>query len=313
MSEPLHEKYRPGKWDDVIGHEPMVRSLRSIVSKKEAQTFLFSGGSGVGKTTLARIAAREFGCERHAITELDAATHTGIDEMRAVQTLTQYIPLGQSKARSIIIDECHRLSSNAWDSLLKATEKPPANVYWFFCTTNIAKVPATIKTRSIHYDLKPVPDNLLGELYDDVCDREKIKLDGDIGDLIIREAKGSPRQLLVNLASCRVAKDKKEAVQLLKTAVETDPIIELCRFLSNGAGGSWTKAMAIVKKLEEENPEGVRIVVMNYMGSALRKANSDRDATYFLQRLEAFAVPYNTAEGLSPLLRSIGQVMFSGE
>lgn len=306
----LHVRYRPRKFLDVVGQAAVVKSLGKIIERDSSQCFLFSGPSGTGKTTLARICAVKLGCQPHDILEIDAASNTGVDDMRKVMDGLKYRPLGESDVKVLIVDECHMLSRNAWNSILKSTEEPPAHVYWFFCTTEASKIPPTIKTRATSYQLKPVPDKELGVLLDRVCEKEKIDVPGDVGDLIIREAGGSPRQLLVNLDICREAQTKKEAADLLKTALESDATIELARFMM--AGGSWMKAMSIVGKLSEENPEGVRIVLVNYFGKALRDAKTDKAAAATLRILDAFAEPYNPSEKLSPLILSIGRALLGG-
>lgn len=305
----LHLKYRPRKWADVMGQADVVKAMSRMVEKREAQTYLLCGPSGTGKTTLARIAAASMGSQPKDNLEIDAATHTGVDEMRQVQETCRYKPFGAAETRAVIIDECHMLSKQAWNSLLKITEEPPAHVVFFFCTTEPAKVPPTIKTRAASFTLKPVEDKQLRILFDKVCEKEKLDVAEDIGDLIISEAHGSPRQMLVNLAMCKDCETKKSAASLLRTIIEGDTTLELCRFLVKG--GSWRMAMSIVEKLEDTNPESVRIVVCNYLGSVLKGATSDDKAVRALNMLEQFSKPYNQSEGIAPLLLSIGQCLYS--
>jgi DNA polymerase III gamma/tau subunit len=311
-NEPLHVKYRPTTFDDVIGHDAMLKALKGMVKRRDTQSFLFSGPAGTGKTKLARICARNLGCDPKDVIEIDGATHTGVEDMRAVQKVVQFRPFGKSTARAIIVDEAHRLSPNAWDSMLKLTEEPPPNAYWFLCTTNVGKVPHTIRTRFAGFTLNKVNDDNLGIIFDDVCKAEKIRLSDDVANLIIREAKGSPRQLLINLAQCRECRTKKDAAAVLRTVVDSDATLELCRFVIAGKG-SWVKVMGLMQKLEEddENPEAIRIIVCNYMGAALRKATSDKQAVALLDKLDAFAGSYNPAEGYAPLYQSIGRSLFS--
>lgn len=309
MNENLITKYRPQTFADVIGQDAVVRSLQGICKSKSAQVFLFSGPAGCGKTTLARLVAKEFGVEESHIQDVDAASKTGVEDMRQIQDLLRYRSFGESGKKAIIIDECHRLSGNAFDSLLKVLEEPPEHVVWCLCTTNVNKIPKTLQTRCASFVLKSVSDKDLGELYDFVCEQEKLDLPGDIGDLLIRKAEGSPRQLLSNIVVARTAKTKKEAGELLQTAIESDPIRELCQFLIQGKG-SWRTCMSIVSKIEDP-PESVRIIICNYIGACLKNAKDDNAAVVFIQKLEAFSQSYNSSEGIAPLLLSIGRTLFA--
>lgn len=307
--EKLANKYRPRNWGEVIGQNVQVKQLQRIVEKGGADCFLFIGPSGCGKTTLARIAARELGVTSIGLIEVDAATNTGIEKMRELQEPLNYRSFGGG-GRAVIIDECHALSKAAWQSLLKSTEEPNPDVYWFFCTTEPGKVPATIKTRAATFTLTSVSDRELGALFDEICELEKLDPPGDVADMIIREAHGSPRQMLTNLAVCDGIESAKEAAALLQTIAELDTAIELCRYLVKG--GSWASAMAIVARMGDDvNPEGIRIVVCNYMASCIKGARAEKEVPRFLNILDAFAVPYNQSEKMAPLYLSLGRILFS--
>lgn len=302
---PLIEKYRPQSFDEMIGQAEVVKSLQGICERKDVQVFLLTGPSGVGKTTLAGIVAKEMGCE--SIIDVDAADQTGVEDMRKLKETMQY--QGFSR-RAIIIDECHRLSPQAFDSLLKVLERENPFVFWFFCTTNPTKVPKTIRTRCATFELSLVEEKHLWRLYDTVCQQEAISLSDDIGGVLIQAAEGSPRQLLSNIAVARTATSPQEAAKLLKVSLDTDATRELCQYLIKG--GSWRTGMSIVEKLKDQNPESVRTVVCLYMAACLRNAKTDKDAVFFLERMEHFSTPYVYSEGSAGLLLSIGRALFSG-
>lgn len=306
----LHLDYRPTELADVVGQDAAVRALSGLIKRGASRAFLFSGPSGTGKTTLARIAARMLGCEDKDVTEVDGATNTGIDAMRRVQELTQYRPFGKSPWRALIIDECHALSRQAWQSLLKAIEEPLPTVAWFLCTTELSKVPQTIKTRCASIGLRAVGESELRKLFARVVAAEGIKMGAEVRDAVIREAGGSPRQMLVNLALCQDATSRKEASELLRTAQETDAVVDLCKFLMRG--GSWPKVAGILDRLADENPDSVRVAVCNYIGGALRRARSDNEAVALLSVIEPFIEPFAAGADRAALMVAVGRALYSG-
>lgn len=307
-ADALYNKYRPDTFELVLGQNAVVKALERVLKKGTSRAFVFAGPSGVGKTTLARISATYAGCTRINRVEIDAALNTGVDAMRKVAEAIRYVPMGKGAKKAVIVDEAHRLSGQAWDSLLKAVEEAPKHALWFFCTTNGAKLPATLKTRCVWLSLVSVSDRDIRRLVDDVASEEKIRVSESVVDLIVRQAHGSPRQALVNLAACDGVKDKKEAAEILHTALSSDATIELCRFMLRP--GSWVKLMSIITKLDGQSPEGLRIIVCNYYASVLKRASSERDVTHALSVLEAFSQEYNQAEGMAPLFLSVGRVMY---
>lgn len=299
--------YRPKAFADVVGQDAACKALESALNKKRASAYILDGPSGTGKTTLARIAAEVAGCGRDVI-DADAATNSGIEAMRAIQDAVRYRPLGGGPSRAVIIDEAHGLSKQAWDSLLKSIEEPRPGVLWFLCTTNAAKVPKTIKTRCVSINLKPVKEKDIERVVMRVVKAEKLKIGDGAIDAVIARADGSPRQALTNLATCAEMETRREAMEaLLGADEESDGIISLCRFLMKPGG--WKELGSILDKLDDESPEGVRIVVMNYFGKVFRGAKNDAEAGKALDVLHAFSQTYNTAEGKGPLMLSIGRIM----
>lgn len=302
--EPLHTKWRPRKFDEVMGHGAQIKALKSNLGKSRA--FMFTGPAGTGKTTLARLAAKHVGATN--LMEIDAASKTGVDDMRQVQEVIRYKPLMGDKT-AVIVDEAHRLSAQAWDSLLKSVEEPPAHVIWFFCTTNPNKIPKTIQTRCTPIGLKPLSNAELTDLVEEIAHEEKIQLPAGVGSLIVREADGSARQALVNLETCRNVKDRAEAADLLRRSLESDATRELCQLLLKG--GTWKQAMAIMEQLDGQEPEGIRIVVCRYFAAVLKNAKDDKAARRGLEILAEFEKPYFAAEGNAPLYLSIGRCLFA--
>jgi DNA polymerase-3 subunit gamma/tau len=218
----LARKYRPTSFVDLVGQEPMVRTLTNAFSSgRIAQAYMLTGVRGVGKTTTARILARalnytipgkideptiamdELGehCAaimegRHVdVIEMDAASHTGIDDIREIIEAVRYKP-AIARYKVYIIDEVHMLSKAAFNGLLKTLEEPPPHVKFIFATTEIRKVPITVLSRCQRFDLRRIEAGQLIGLMTSVCERESVEIEDAALAMIARAAEGSARDAL---------------------------------------------------------------------------------------------------------------------
>ena len=213
-------KYRPMTFDDVVGQEHVVRTLRhALESGRVANAYLFIGPRGIGKTTLSRIFAKALNCSGPNgvepcgkcancveiasgssldVTELDAASHNKVEDVRPLIESVQFRP-ANSKYKIFIIDECHMLSTAAWNALLKTLEEPPPYVRFIFATTEGDKVLATIVSRCQRFDLRRITTNDIFNRLKHVCACEKIDAEDDALLAIARGAEGGMRDALSSL------------------------------------------------------------------------------------------------------------------
>lgn len=192
----LYRKYRPVTFDDVVGQEQIVELLQSsIKQKKISHAYLFCGGRGTGKTTVARIFARDIGCNPEDIIEIDAASNRGIDEIRELRDAVRTAPFS-SPYKVYIIDEAHMLTKEAANALLKTLEEPPAHVIFILATTDPEKLPQTIVSRCQKIQFTIPSLDVLSKRLSFVAEQEGKALDEQASLLIASHGKGSYRDAL---------------------------------------------------------------------------------------------------------------------
>ena len=215
----LARKYRPGGFDGLLGQAAMVRTLGNAIKRDRlAQAWLLTGVRGVGKTSTARIIAKALNCVgpdglggptmvpcgvcepciaiaagRHIdVIEMDAASNTGIDDIREIIEAVRYAP-ATARYKIYIIDEVHMLSKNAFNGLLKTLEEPPPHVKFIFATTEVQKVPVTVLSRCQRFDLRRIPADMLAAHYAHIAELEAVVAEPEALALIARAAEGSVR------------------------------------------------------------------------------------------------------------------------
>jgi DNA polymerase-3 subunit gamma/tau len=231
----LARKYRPTTFEDMIGQEALVRTLRNAFAMNRiAHAFMLTGVRGVGKTTTARILARALNCtgpdgtggatpdpcgicpnciailaDRHPdVVEMDAASNTGVEDVREIIEATRFKPLS-ARTKIFIIDEVHMLSRNAFNALLKTLEEPPPHIKFVLATTEIRKVPVTVLSRCQRFDLRRVSATELAAHFGRIAEKEAIGITEGALDIIARAADGSVRDglSLLDQAIARGAED----------------------------------------------------------------------------------------------------------
>ncbi len=287
----LSNKYRPKELDEIVGNDDTVAQLESMLSRDEGipHAFLLSGPSGCGKTTLARIIAERLECHRQDFIEMDSADMRGIDTVREIRRQMKLHPIA-GPCRVWLLDECHQLTKDAQEALLKGLEDTPDHVYFILATTEPDKLIKTVRNRCSHFIVEALSWKvIMKDLLLSTCKGERRSVPDEVLTQIAKAANGSCRAALVMLDKIIDLNEDEmiEAIEVEQT-IETEAI-ELCRCLMNG---KWNGAKEILKGLQKQDPERIRRAVLGYANAVtLGDKNSKKGALI----LECFSEPtYDT-------------------
>lgn len=297
----LYRKYRPENWSEVIGQDHIVKAISgSLSAGKVAHAYLLCGPRGTGKTTIARIIARELETSVNDIYEMDAASNRGIDDIREINENIRTLPF-DSKYKIYILDEVHMFTKEAWNALLKTIEEPPEHVIFILATTELEKIPETIVSRCQSFIFKKPNDAILSEHIKSIAKKEGYKLEEGGAELIALLADGAFRDALGTLQKViSFSKDKVINITEIEEITGAPNTTLVDSFLDALATNDIEKGFSSIEKAVNQNLDmAVYIKMILYklryalmlryvpgMVNSIEKNISERDMTYLLKLIE---------------------------
>jgi DNA polymerase-3 subunit gamma/tau len=268
MMDELYKKHRPTKFSGVVGQSTSVRTLVEFGKRGSMPHFLlFTGPSGTGKTTVARILKGKLRCSDWDFIELNCAGDArGIDTVRQINEQVSSSPMG-GKSRIWLLDEAGKLTPDAQTALLKTLEDTPDHAYFILCTTDPQKLIKTLHTRATTVKFEPIKATDLALLLDSVAGKEGMKLSVEVRDKIVEAADGSARMALVILNQIVGVEGEEDRLATVSASGGTSVAIDIARALIK-PGVQWGIVSKLLKECTDE-PETVRRVVLGYFASVL--------------------------------------------
>ncbi len=274
----LAVKYRPHDFSQLVGNKQVIAGLQKMLEENTLpHALLFSGDSGCGKTTIGRIVANELGCSDKDFSEIDSADFRGIDTVRMLRQQMRYMPI-DGDVRVWLIDECHKMTNDAQNALLKALEEPPAHIYFILCTTDPHKLLATIKSRCTKFVMTSPPPRLLVRHLIRIAKKEgRSDIPMEVFEDIVDANHARPRACISNLEKVLAVPEGGNFRAVLdKTEVLDRAAMDLGSQLIKG--GNWADIKPLLVQIKKENmdPETVRRQLRAYMTTVLLKSWNER-------------------------------------
>ena len=294
----LAVEYRPHTFDEVVEQEDVIKILKNQIEHDEIQhCYLFCGGAGTGKTTIARIFANEINHHEGVPIELDAASNNGVDSMRDLINSARTKPL-DGKYKVFVLDEVHMITTAGWNAILKLIEEPPAHAIFIMCTTDPQKIPATILSRVQRYDFHRISfEGIVDRLRYIHKEENGLACDEEAFDYIAKIADGGMRDAITLLDKCYAYSEVLTIDNVLTAlgAVNYDTMIELTKAIIDG------RASHVTDIVEEVHRSGkdVKEFIKSYMQFVL-----DLNKLQYGKVWEYVSVPSTYGDKIEPLLTS---------
>lgn len=281
MHQSLYRKYRPQTFDDVVGQKVIIKSLKNVILKnKISHAYLFTGPRGTGKTSVAKILAKTVNCvnltdtspcnecvsctqinqkQTVDVIEIDAASNNGVDEIRELKSKVSLVPT-VGKYKIYIIDEVHMLTIGAFNALLKTLEEPPAHIIFILATTEPHKIPETILSRCQKFDFKRIDDKSMDKRLKYICKSEKIDIEDQALEEIIRFSSGGMRDSISLLEQAQVYSDSIIKLDDVHEINGTLPQSQLKELIENIIDKNLVEVFKLLEKYDEQGKNLIKLV-----------------------------------------------------